>query len=251
MAHIVPLLKWSSSPVAAAAWTVVVQTAGMNQALLDEGLKEDLILTVERAAELPDAAQRQLSKLVASVIVHSLWSAQTKLRWLLELTRASTPEFCASFIQSVCQNLAEATKEVVAKCWTDWMRAYLAARVEGRPRTLNTQEASALAEWVEVLESPPSIEKAIEYICLMPAALSLHPRLRKVEEDRIKSSPNAYAQLLAHLLTNTARPLYWGRDIEKLYMILTADTRTERATLRIIREQALRLGIESATGWPD
>lgn len=250
-AHIVPLLNWSSSPVAAAAWTVVVQTAGINQALLDDGLKPELIKTVERSTDLAETAQRQLSKLCASVTVHSVWSVNIKLQWLLELTRASTPEFCAIFIRSIRQQLAEATHEVLSKCWNDWMKAYLAARVEGRPRTLDAQEASALAEWVEVLDSPRSIERAIEYIRLMPAALSFPPRLRKMEDSRVKSAPNAYAQLLAHLLTNTARPQYLGRDLEKLYMILAADTRVERTHLRTIREQSLRLGIEAATDWPD
>lgn len=251
LAHLVPLLKWNSSPVAAAAWTVVVQTAGLNQALLDDGLQPDLMMTVERSTDLPEAAQRQLSKLSASVTVHSLWSAHTKLRWLLDLTRSSTPDFCANFIRSIRHQLAEATQEVISSCWNDWMKRYLAARVEGRPRTLDAIEASALAEWVEVLDSPQSIEKAIEYICMMPAALSFPSGLRKIGEDRVRSVPDAYARLLAHLLRNTARPQYLGGDLKRLYMILLADSRVERTHLRTIREQGLRLGIEAATDWPD
>lgn len=247
--HVLPILNWRASPVAAGAWTVLVQTTGMNQALLDDGLKSELLTTVERFSELAEPAQRRLSRLAASITVHSLWSPHTKLRWLLDLTRASTSQFCADLIRSIRQQLADATQEVIAKCWNDWMKAYLAARTEGRPRTGNEMEASALAEWVEVLATQQSIEKAIEYICLMPAALSFPTGVRKIKEDRVRMAPNAYAQLSAHLLKNTDPPCYLGRDLEKLYLILRDNTRVERTHLNAIREQALRLGVEAATDW--
>ncbi len=100
------------------------------------------------------------------------------------------------------------------------MNPYLAARAEGRPRTVNHEEASALAEWVEVLTVPQSIDKAVDHTCMMPAGLSLPPRLRKLQEDHVNSSPQAYVRLLAHLLTNTSGRVYLGKDLEKLYLIL-------------------------------
>ncbi|MFE4081792.1 SIR2 family protein [Paenarthrobacter sp. YIM B13468] len=216
IARMLPLFRWDSSPVAASAWTVLIQTTSMDQALLDDGLKPELLATVQWLEDLPEATRLRLATLCASITIHSLWSAHTKLDWILDLTRASTPEYCARLIRSIRQQLTEAKQEVISKSWNDWMKPYFAARAEGRPRTVDQEEASALAEWVEVLQAPQSIDKAVEYVGMMPAGLGRPPRLRKIQENRVKASPRAYARLLAHLLTNTQGPYYLERYLENL-----------------------------------
>ncbi|WP_144661296.1 SIR2 family protein [Paenarthrobacter nicotinovorans] len=248
--RMLPLFRWDSSPVAASAWTVLIQTTGTNQALLDDGLKQELAVTLKHLTDLPETAQPRLATLCASITVHSLWSAHTKLNWLLDLTRAATSPFCAKLMISIRQQLTQAKPELISKSWHDWMNPYLAARTEGRPRIVERAEASAMAEWADVLNAPQSFEKAVEYICAMPAGLSQPARLRTIQEDRISSSPRAYAQLLAHLLSNTETPYYVGRDLERLYLILVEAPSVDRGHLRTIREQALRLGVEAATTWP-
>lgn len=75
-----------------------------------------LVATVKRLTDLPETAQLRLATLCASITIHGLWSAHTKLNWLLELTRESTPQFCARMSRSIRQQLTEATQEVVSKC---------------------------------------------------------------------------------------------------------------------------------------
>lgn len=249
--HILPLLTWGLSLLAANFWSVLLQAGGINQALLEAGLKEGLLTTVSRSAELSESARLRLANLLASVAIQSLWSGRTRLQWLLELTHSSSPESCAAWISSIRRQLEGTANEVVSQCWDDWMRLYLKARTEGRPRSAPPEEASALAGWVDVLSAPENIKKAVDLICLMPAGLSTPTlRLRKMDENRLRSAPNAFARLLAHLMQNSTPPQYLSSDLERVYLVLANESEVDGVHLRAIRENALRLGIYSAPQWP-
>ncbi|MDR6506753.1 SIR2 family protein [Arthrobacter oryzae] len=249
---ILPLLDWNSSPFfAAGAWSVLLQSGGVNQALLEGGLKEGLVATARRVSDLTEGGQRQFSSIVASVMVHSLWSGQTKLQWLLDLTSSSSADSCAAFVSAIHIELGKGTRDLVDRSWNDWMKPYMKARMEGRPRGASPKEATALAEWVDVLSKTESIQKAVEVICTMPAGFkALLPRLRKMTDDRIRLAPRAFAQLLAHLLGNSSSPQHIGQELERVYMTLVHLDRVEVDDLLKIREEALRLGVHNAPAWP-
>jgi hypothetical protein len=236
--HVLRLFDWVEEPRALRVWSGFLSSGRINDDLLRAGLLQAVLQAAIRAGSFQERLRHSLFGMLAQTALRSQLDPRN---WVPILIRNSEAEGRALWADHITDYLRGMEPEQVEAQWTRWIKPYWESRIESVPRRMHIQEASSMAQWVVHLTE--SVADAVQLVLQYPAALTQYSRLlHYLDEQRIQHDPNAFAQLVSHLLTNTDLPFFGGYELPDILRYLKSHS-VEEHSLRIIEKQALRLGI--------
>jgi hypothetical protein len=242
--HVLPLLDWVDPPRARRAWGGFLIWGRWSDRLLAAGLLEHYLEAVRHIADFPDEPRRQLAAHLAGV---ALTSEVDPLPWVRKFTVDAQLRDRTEWIHQIDWLLDRLPSEAVEHQWIRWMRQYWQERLDSIPTQMTVEESSAMAEWVVHLTE--SVEDGVSLAMAHPAALEEHgDLLHYLEDQRLDHAAASFARLLAHLLRGTSPPFWGGHYLAQVVPRLRAG-QADRADIRSIVEEALRLGYTDAPNW--
>jgi hypothetical protein len=244
-AQLIPLFDWLDEPRALRVWPLYLQGGGVNDQLLEAGLLEHSLAAVRHVEALPENLRVHYFNYMADV---ALSASIDSLTWVLRFTSMSEPQQRVQWLTSITWSLGRLSAEAVALNWDRWMGKYWKQRLQGSPRRLTADEASAMAAWVEFLG--PAIEEAVDLAVAHEAGLRVQSQpgmLYRLDEERVRSAPAAFAKLLAHLLKHTAEPFAGCHYLRGIVSWLRDDADAEH--VQEILDHAVRLRCGDVSAW--
>jgi len=235
--HILPLFDWSDPDRAQRTWSGFLQGGRVNQSLLDAGLLDGAVEAAANVDLIPERLRHSLFRVLGEIALHTKNSDHS---WMLRLIRKSDLETRIAWATEISNGLSSMDQDEVEMQWDLWMKQFWSERLQSVPRRMNAREASAMAPWVIYLGR--SLPVGVDLVLRHPAGLLDHSHfLHDLSADRIAQSPEAIANLLAHLLANTELP-YYGIGLSDAVRRLR-DLKVPEAPLAKIAEHAFRLGL--------
>lgn len=235
--HVLPLFDWSDPDQALRAWSGFLQGGRLTGQLLEAGLLNEAVETVANVNRIPKRLRHSIFHLLAQVALHAKSVGHS---WMYQLIRKADLDSRVAWAAEVADGLSALSQDDVELQWNLWMEKFWSARLQSVPRRMNLQEASAMAQWVIYLGQ--SLPAGVDLVLQHPAGLMEHSRiLLDLDENRISRYPQAIANLLAHLLSNTELP-YYGIGLSDIVRQLRHRNAPD-ASLAKIAEQAFRLGL--------
>lgn len=241
-ANILPLLSWDEPERAHRAWEGFLFWGRWSDGLLEAGLLNGYLLTVQRFDELQVDAQRQLSAHMAAIAVYS---AIDQGSWIDKFTKAASTELRVTWINDVAHAFEQIDGNGRHTQWQCWIRGYWTRRRESIPRRLEPDESTALAELLVYLDE--DLDEAIDLVLSSPAAIAPLGGLLHELRPMATRAPAACARLLAHLLASTHAPFWDCRDLQEIVPLLREQAAPE--DLLRVQQEALRLGCSHAAEW--
>jgi hypothetical protein len=235
--HVLPLFDWEDPPRALRTWSGYLSGGRITEPLLRAGLLDGAVETASKAGSFTKKLQQSLFGLLAQIALRpEIDSAD----WLPQLMRNAETESRAVWADGITDGLRTMPPDEVEAQWTRWIRSHWSARIQSVPRRMNIREASAMAPWIIYLGQ--SLGDGVALALEHPAAFVEHSHLlRDLTEDRLSRDPDAYAQLVAHLLAHTELPFY-GLGLSDVVQRLRRLGAAE-STLGRITEHSFRLGL--------
>ena len=134
------------------------------------------------------------------------------------------------------------------------MHNYWKGRLTRVPQNLTEREASALAEWVILLDDdyPVAVDLALQSPASLQKDSMLATQMLDVTKGRgpftnlLEQHPEATARLISHLLRNTDQQTAQHSKIPVTGLIRDLKERTNQVTFKPVNEQLLRLGWDYA-----
>lgn len=244
-ARLIPLFDWSDEPRALRVWPLYLQGGGVNDQLLEAGLLEHSLAAVRHVEALPENLRvhyfNYMADVALSANIHSL-------TWVLRFTSMSEPQQRVQWLTSITWSLGRLSAEAVALNWDRWMRDYWKQRLQGSPRRLTTDEASAMAGWVEFLG--PAIEEAVDLAVAHEAGIRGQAQpgmLHRLDEETVRTAPAAFAKLLAHLLKHTTEPFAGCYHLRGIVSWFRDDADADH--VQEILDHAVRLRCGDVSAW--
>ena len=235
--HILPLFDWSDPDRAQRTWSGFLQGGRITPSLLEAGLLDGVIETAANASSIPKRLRHSLFNALAEIALHTEGDGNS---WILRLMRKSDVESRVAWATEMSIGLSSMSQGDVELQWNRWMERYWSSRLQSVPRRMNSHEASAMAPWVIYLGQ--SLAAGVDLVLQHSAGLIEHSRiLHDLDEVRIAQDPEAIANLLAHLLSNTELP-YYGIGLSNVVRRLR-DLKAPEGPLAQIAEHAFRLGL--------
>ncbi len=241
--HLLPLFDWTKPERSRRAWDGYLVWGRWNDHLLEAGLHRSYLAAAQHAAEFREELQRQLCSHLAAI---ALVSDREALDWIREFTASTDVSVRVEWMNQVTWMLDELPPEAVEHQWQRWMHPYWQGRLSSIPRQLDTKEASAMSPWVLFLSS--SLAEGISLAVTRPAGIAEHSStLRKLNADRLDSSPAQFGSLVAHLMKSTEAPFWECSNLKKIVEQLRGKASTQ--DINTIIAEALRLGCTNAAQW--
>lgn len=235
---VLPLLDWKDPVRARRAWDGYLFWGRWNDRLLQVGLLDHYLNTVEHLGDFRQEIQRLLPFHLAAVAVLADEDPSGD-GWARKFTTAADSGVRTEWMRQVAQILSELEPAAVEHQWERWMRAYWEARLKSEPRALTEDEASEMSGWAVYLTD--SIQPAVQMAHMSPAHLRPHSQFLKDLSPRIDRAPTELAALLVHLMKGTGQPFHQGYEIPGLVNSFQA----AGVDVTPLAEQALRLGIRT------
>ena len=174
--------------------------------------------------------------------------------WLSRFTAAANGECRVEWIRCVSSALSSLSSSAADAQWDSWIRDHWQNRLDGRPRALTDDEATALANWTVSLGSrfPEAVELACKHRASIEDRSMAVIRLKRSGDqpeavDHLDAHPEHTAQLLTHLLSNTKTTSFQRQSLKGNAlneMIPGLISRVEAEQAHLLKEQAVRLGID-------
>jgi Domain of unknown function (DUF4020)/SIR2-like domain len=234
--HLMRLFDWSDPPRAHRAWASFTTWGRWNEQMLDVGLMEQYLSTVQHLDELKEAEQARLLGHLAGV---ALTSERDPMQWLPAVIVQLSDEQRSEFADKVAEILGNLPSEAVEHQWARWMHEYWTGRLASVPTKLSIAEASAMAGWVPFLTS--SFEVGVQLAMSRTARFREHDDVLRHLERRVEDSPDLCTRLIGHLLRSTEPPWWGGYKLRKMMPQLRK--RSQADSSRVLDEQTLRLGM--------
>ena len=252
---------------AVCAWNGYLYSPAANQKLLSAGLLEHYLTLLPRITTRPEPLsqlrdgifdfQREFNRHLAQIALFSGINPQEH-GWLAHYVAAAPTDWRVTWVQEISSHLEEMTVAARGAQWESWIRDFLADRTAGRPRTLDTNEASEITEWarhfdaefpefVEIIRSWPGIPLSrLSRLAYSIAKMRDEPNdFDSTTVDVAERHPEATAKLLTHLLSSSNKPGL--RQHGDTYTITQAAGRirdlASEAEWRALEQQLMRLGI--------
>ena len=220
------------------------------QQLLDDGLMAHFTVFAQRPNRRGQDAPQGFARFAADLCLATSNTTESEPAWLKKFSANATDATRTNFTRSIAHLLRDTAPEKREAQWHKWMHDYWRDRLTCVPRDLTEQEASALADWVILLDDDFPV--AVDLVLQSPASLQkesmLPSRMLDVTrgygpfKDLLDRYPQAVARLIAHLLTNTDQQIAQHSSIPVTGIIRDLRARTDEATFEPVREQLLRLG---------
>ena len=232
-------------------WDAYLYLPQCSLQLLQDGLLEHLIAFAGHVDDCCADAQTGFANLAAGICLAEVENPPDgSPEWLTRFSVSATDATRAAFIRSIAHRLRGANPEIIAAQWRRWMRSYWRNRLNGVPRNLTAIEASALADWVTLLDEdfPAAVDLVLEHPTPLRNGSTLPFRMIDAHQsaspstDHITQHPADCARLLGHVLQHTDLPQgnRWQFVMAKLAPALKAHT--DETAFQPVREQLLRLG---------
>lgn len=235
--HILPLFDWSDPDRAQRTWSGYLQGGRINRSLLEAGLLDGVIETAANVSRIPKRLRHSLFNVLAQIALHTEGDDNS---WIPRLIRKSDIESRVAWATEMTSDLSSMSQDDIEVQWNRWMERYWSRRLQSVPRRMNSQEASAMAPWVIYLGQ--SLPTGVDLVLRHPAGFMEHSSiLHDLDEARIAQDPQAIANLVAHLLSNTELP-YYGLGLSDVVRSLRNLDAPEGPLARIA-EHAFRLGL--------
>ena len=246
------------------AWNGYFYSPAANQKLLSEGLLEHYLTLLPRIttsreplSELRDGIfdfQQEFNRHLAEIALFSGINPQQH-GWLARYVAVAPTDWRVTWAQELSSYLGQMTVAARGAQWKSWIRDFLADRTAGRPRMLDSGEASEIAEWsrhfddefpefVQVIRSWPGVPLSkFSRLAYDIAKMSDEPNDNAV--DIAERHPDASAKLLTHLLSSSDKPRL--REHGDTYTVTQAAARirdlASEAEWHALERQLMRLGI--------
>ncbi|MFI9561174.1 SIR2 family protein [Nonomuraea endophytica] len=241
--HVLPLLDWADPVRARRTWDGYLTWGRWNDHLLSAGLLKYYLAAINHLDDFRADLSHQLSSHLATM---ALFSQLDPLPWIHAHTTKTQTARRVEWLEQITHQLTHLPADAIELQWQRWMRPYWQNRIDGVPRQMTTDEASAMAAWVMHLTS--SISEGVNLATAHPAGLrSRGGVLRNMNNERVDRAPDAFAKLIAHLLRDTEPPFYGCDSLHDIVTRLRG--RADPADIDAIIEGALRLGCRTAHQW--
>ncbi len=241
--NILPLLNWAYPMRARRTWDGYLIWGRWNDQLLNAGLLEGYLAAAAHLTEFREELRQQLCSHLAAVALHS---DVDPIPWMRTFTATVDLDHRVEWMSQVAWMLSEMPADAVEYQWQRWMRPYWQDRIDSIPIDLSDAEASALATWVVYLTA--SICDGVNMATAHPAGLGQHMSiLDDLDKNRLNNAPTELARLIAHLMQGT-QPPFWGCH-QLATIVPELRNGGAPAHIKVIVEEALRLGCNDAAQW--
>ncbi len=240
--NVMPLLDWSHPPRARRAWSSFTGWGRWNDQMLDAGLME---LYLQAASHLDEFNDDHRGPILGHLAGIALTSERDPMVWLPGVIVDLTDEERSKFADKIADILDDLPSEAVEHQWSRWMREYWNERLMSIPTQLSIDECSAMAGWIPFLTG--SFESGAQLVTRRPGRFREHDDVLRHLERNVDHSPDACARVIGHLMRRTEQPWWGGYRVHSLMPRLRAGS--EPAHIRVIVEEAIRLGLSNPDGW--
>ena len=249
--HVLPLLDPTKDPDRAVrCWQAFLRVGKISAELLDGGLIKSY---VSMTAHLDRINWMHFCRDWASIALYFV-KGPKEAKWIGRFTATVNLEIRIQWMNSIREALSELASSEVTANWDTWMRTYWEDRLRSLPKRLIPDEAAALAGWTPYLHD--RFPEAVELACKKATALDAdshlmisnltgrHPH-RDESETMAGIHPEATAQLLTHMMSNTQRlsDHFLHSALNNAIPRLLTWISPEQAAL--LREQAERLNLQT------
>ncbi len=232
-------------------WDAYLYNGRWSAELLDDGLLAHFVAFAPYADNCDRTAQQGYAHMGAVLCLGSdgddINGLPRPLRGFFSFASASAR---TRFIQRVARLLRGESTQTRAEQWHRWMRSYWEKRLKGIPQRLTSSEASALTDWVTLLDNdyPTAIDLVLRHPTSLQPGSRLATEMLRVSRnsgpfvDLLDRHPEATARLIAHLLKHTDQVTAQQEEIAVTSVIAPLHARTDHPTFDLVREQLVRLG---------
>lgn len=181
--RVIPL--FGEEETALRAWNSYLYGPRYNDKMLEAGMLDSTIGEWKRLSQLSGGThQNQFFSLVTSIISFAGITPESRQKMLDESVLAAGGEFEAKFAQAVVRFI-RADAKVGAKLWTTWLREHLTARMNGVPRTLDSEVLICWSEIVPYLGD--GIPEATELLAGGGIGFGTSPVQRDIPESALST----------------------------------------------------------------
>ena len=251
--HILPMLNPDNRKHdrAVRCWDAYPYNGGWSAELLDDGLRAHFVAFAPHADSCYPKAQQGYAHMAALLCLgadgNDTDGPPRTLRGFFSFASAATR---TRFIHRVTQLLQGVDPQPRAEQWHRWMRPYWQRRLRGLPQHLTSSEASALADWVTLLDDdyPTAVDLVLEHPTSLQQDSLLPTQLLRASTgsgpfvNLLNRYPEATAQLIAHLLKHSNQATAQQQEIAVTSIAAELQARTDHPTFQPVHEQLLRLG---------
>lgn len=240
--HVLPIFDWSDPGRARRAWSSFTSWGRWNDRMLDVGLMARYLEAAHHVAEFDDERRGSILGHLAGI---ALTSDRDPLDWLPGVIADIRDEDRVTFAEKVSEILDDLPDEAVEHQWTRWMQRYWTDRLSSIPAQLSVDESTAMAGWIPLLTD--SFESGVQLVTQRPGRFGEHSDVLRHLERHVDTSPDACSVMIGHLMRGTEPPWWGGYHLPELMPRLRAGS--EPAHIRVIVEQAIRLGMSNPEAW--
>jgi hypothetical protein len=233
---LLPKFDWGQPAIATAAWQGYL-TWGQLRPDLADALLDAYGSTSQHLEALGTLRERYLEHLAAVPF-------QTTIRpvegWLERVLRQLGEADVVQWTESVGWHIDSLDHVGRDEAFTQWVRSYWSARLQGRPRILQASESKAMVDWAVLLDS--RFADAVALVIESPAAGISTTALHHLEAShRVEAFPDLVAALLLHVLPGQPTDTYFPCDVtERLRMRLMGLISADQ--MASLTDALLRLG---------
>jgi len=242
-----PLLNWENDSRSVAAWTGLLTSGALNEAL-----SKDLFYEFAATFQHLGALENEVVNTLIEVIARAAFSRQIDPMykgWINGFLKEASEEQACMFAQQVRALLHRSQAEQVKHVWEDWLREYLRRRRDSIPAQLGPDERKYLVRWFGKLQD--AFPEAVEIFAnQLHSEVSLESRFEVFSElsrsEMGAEYPQSVCSFLRRLLMErmTVPPMH-RKNIADLIEQITA-TDQEIEGLGSLIEQGIRLGCVTA-----
>ena len=232
-------------------WDACLPSLRWNPELLEDGLLEHLTGFCGHVDQCSGIARRGFARLAAGLCLYADSEAAGGTReWLHQFTARASETTRIEFIRTVSLMLLDQEPDAKAAQWRRWMHGYWQTRIDGLPRPLAANEASALADWSILLDSdfPAAVDMALQSRASLQRDSLLPTEMHRADRgiDRcvhlLEKHPGTLARHVSNLIDNTDRETLQRIEISMTTLIRRLRVRADEADFQPLRNQARRLG---------
>lgn len=238
-------------------WDGYLTTGGASPKMLETSLL-DLYIDMAQHFEQPDTENDRLYYQHLAAIALFSGINPVEQGWLNQFTAVANVDGRARWIQAVTSCLSDMPDQSVDAQWDVWMRTYWSNRLSSTPLDMTDPEAGSLANWAVYLKD--RFPEAVELACRHKASIEGHPMIvwtlrgrshQPETTNHLIAHPEHVGRLLTHMLTctKTLPPIAMSTLQHDLSVVLPEllDVLDDHQSTSL-REQAVRLGIQTHTG---
>lgn len=252
--HLLPLLDAAvDAQRSLRCWQGAMSSAPWTEELLSDGLLDRFVALAEPAAACDSEFRQACSRRAADICLSTGQSEATQPRdWLTRFESRASDEMRVDFVRAVTQRLREEPPNAASEQWSRWMRDHWQRRLTDIPRPLTDAEASALADWVALLDRdlPDAVSLATSYPTPLQRDSILPEMLDAMREGHhpnpavVDRHADDIAKLVAHMLAYTDAATAQELALYLPELILRLSEHADETAFEPLKEQA------SNHGWP-